>query len=88
MKTLTFFKKNNASKKRSIKIFFNEILRLKPTNNKKQVVKQNADEFKKLKMKLRLMVMMMMMMMRMMMMETLLNTWKKGQNLLEAFWRL
>ena len=46
LKTLKFFKKNNASKKRSIKIFFNEILRLKPTNNKKQVVKQNTDEFK------------------------------------------
>ena len=29
-----------------MKIFVNKILHLKPINNKKQVVKQNTDEFK------------------------------------------
>ena len=40
LKVLNFFKKTNVNDKRSIKIFFNKILHLKPINNKK-VVKQN-----------------------------------------------
>ena len=46
LKVLKFFKKTNANKKRSIKTFVKKILHLKPINNKKQVVKQNTDEFK------------------------------------------
>ena len=38
MKVLKFFKKTNANNKRSIEIFINKILHLKPINNKKQVV--------------------------------------------------
>ena len=38
MKGLKFFKKTNANNKRSIEIFINKILHLKPINNKKQVV--------------------------------------------------
>ena len=40
LKVLKFFKKTNAKNKRSIEIFVNEILHLKPINNKKQVVKK------------------------------------------------
>ena len=43
---LKFFNKANANNKRSIKTFVSKILHLKPINNKKQVVKQNTDEFK------------------------------------------
>ena len=46
LKVLKFCKKPNANNKRSIWIFFNKILHLKPVNNKKKVVKKNADEFK------------------------------------------
>ena len=46
LKVLKFFKKPNANNKRSIWIFFNKISHLKPVNNKKKVVKKNADEFK------------------------------------------
>ena len=46
LKVLKFFKKTNANNKRSIKTFVKKILHLKPINNKKQVVKQNTDEFK------------------------------------------
>ena len=46
LKVLKFFKKINAKNKRLIKILVNEILHLKPINNKKQDVKQNTDEFK------------------------------------------
>ena len=46
LKVLKFFEKTNANKKRSIKIFVDKILHLKPINNKKQVVKKNTDEFK------------------------------------------
>ena len=44
--SIKIFKKTNANNKRSIKTFVNKILHLKPINNKKQVVKQNTDEFK------------------------------------------
>ena len=46
LKVLKFFQKINANNKRSIKILVNEILHLKPINNKNQDVKQNTDEFK------------------------------------------
>ena len=46
LKVLKFFKKTNANNKRSIQIFVNKILHLKPVNNKKQVAKKNTDEFK------------------------------------------
>ena len=46
MKVLKLFKKTIANDKRSIKIFLNKIIHLKPINNKRQVVKQNTDEFK------------------------------------------
>ena len=46
LKVLKFFKKANANNKRSIKTFVKKILHLKSINNKKQVVKQNTDEFK------------------------------------------
>ena len=46
MKILTFFKKTNAQIKRSIKVFANKIIDLKPIHNKRQVVKQNTDELK------------------------------------------
>ena len=45
-KEVKFFKNTIANNKRSIEIFFNKILHLKPVNNKKQVVKKNTDEFK------------------------------------------
>ena len=40
LKVLKFLKTTNANNKRSIEIFVNKILHLKPTNNKKQVVKK------------------------------------------------
>ena len=46
LKVLKFFKKTNANNKRSITIFVNKVLHLKPVNNKKQVVEKNTDEFK------------------------------------------
>ena len=46
LKVIQFFKKTNASNKRSIKIFVNKTLHLNPINNKKQVVKYNLDELK------------------------------------------
>ena len=46
LKVLKFFKRTNANNKRSIKTFVKKILHLKSINNKKQVVKQNTDEFK------------------------------------------
>ena len=46
MEILKFFKKINANNKRFIKIFVNKILHIKPINNKKEIVKQNTDEFK------------------------------------------
>ena len=46
LKVLKFFEKTNANNKRSIQIFVNKILHLKPINNKKQVVKKSTDEFK------------------------------------------
>ena len=46
LKVLKFSKKNNANNKKSIKIFVNKILHIKAINSKKQVVKQNIDEFK------------------------------------------
>ena len=46
LKILKFFKKTNAHIKRSIKVFANKIIDLKPMHNKRQVVKQNTDELK------------------------------------------
>ena len=46
LKVIQFFKKTNASNKRSIKIFVNKTLHLNPINNKQQVVKYNIDELK------------------------------------------
>ena len=46
LKVLKCFRKTNASSKRSIETFVNKLLHLKQINNKKQVVKNNADEFK------------------------------------------
>ena len=44
LKVLKFFKKTNSNYKKSIKIFVNKIINLKPINCKKPVVKQNSDE--------------------------------------------
>ena len=44
LKVLKFFKKTNSNYKKSIKIFANKIINLKPINCKKPVVKQNSDE--------------------------------------------
>ena len=44
LKVLNFFKKTNSNYKKSIKIFVNKIINLKPINCKKPVVKQNSDE--------------------------------------------
>ena len=76
LKILKFFKKTNANNKRSLKVFVNKILHLKPINNKKQVVKKTQRNSntkvthelmmsKKLKMKLRVIMIMMVMMMMM-----------------------
>ena len=46
LKVIQFFKKTNASNKRSIKIFVNKTLHLNSINNKQQVVKYNIDELK------------------------------------------
>ena len=46
LKVLKLVKKTNANNQRSIEIFVNKTLHLKPINNKKQVVKKNTDEFK------------------------------------------
>ena len=77
LKVLKLVKKTNANNKRSIEIFVNKTLHLKPINNKKQVVKKNTDEFKhkgdtqllmskKCKTELRMMMMMDLMIMVMM----------------------
>ena len=44
LKVLKFFKKTNSNYKKSIKIFVNKIINLKPINCKKPVVKQNSGE--------------------------------------------
>ena len=78
LKVLKLVKKTNANNKRSIEIFVNKTLHLKPINNKKQVVKKNTDEFKhkgdtqllmskKCKTELRMMMMMMDLMIMVMM---------------------
>ena len=45
LKVLKYFKKTNVNSKRSIKIFVNKVLHLRPIYKNKKVVKQNTDEF-------------------------------------------
>ena len=46
LKVLKFFQNIHATNKSSKKGFVNEILHIKPINNKKQLTKPNTDEFK------------------------------------------